>query len=574
MMIEFLKDKFSLSTEGAKNMRKSIIYCAIMNLFNIFTMIVVFNYLTDAINKYILHNTESISTMKYIIMIPIIFILIYIANNKQYDSVYTTTYTETAKKRIELSRRIAKLPLSFFANRDLSDLTKTIMTDMEKMEHAYSHSVPQFYGTIISTIVIVIMVALNNYKMALAMFWPFPIALILIFLLKNNKYKIEKIHADQALVVSDKIQEILDNILPIRAYGRTEKSMREFRDILDKEEELKLKAEMTNPMYLAPISSMFRIGIITVLLMGYSEFTKGNMDLPTIISFIIATTVIYTPLEGAMAFLMEFIYVSIPAERMKELMNFETMTGDDIEVNEFDIEVSDIYFGYDKDAPVINGLSFTAKQGEVTAFVGHSGCGKTTLVNLMLRFYDVDNGKILLGGRDIKDFDPDSLLKNFSMVFQEVLLFNNTIMENIRIGKKDATDEEVLRAVKIAQVDEFVKDLPDGYQTMVGEKGSLLSGGERQRISIARAILKDAPIIFLDESTASVDADSETKIQRALSYLIKDKTVVVIAHRLRTVINADKILVLEEGKLIEEGNAEQLLKRKGIFYNMMQMQNR
>ncbi|MDO5718914.1 MAG: ABC transporter ATP-binding protein [Tissierellia bacterium] len=570
-MLKFLENKFSLSKQGAKNMANSILLCAVKNLTNILPMMIIYNFLIDAFNIYIYKNTDSISIIKYIALILISFILMYLTESKQYDSVYTTTYNETANKRINLSKRIAKLPLSFFAGRDLSDLTKTIMSDMEAMEHAYSHAVPQFYGTLISTTIIAIMVAIRGPKMALAMFWPFPIAIILIYMLKHNKYKLEKEHADQTLVVSDKIQEILDNILPIRAFNRTQKSLSEFEQILDEEERIHFKAEKYNPIYLAPIYALFRIGIVTIILTGYSEFMKSNIDLPTMLTFIVITAILYVPMEGAMSFLIEFIYVSIPAERMKEVMQYEIMTGDDIEVDNYDIKVEDIHFGYD-DEPVINGVSFRAKQGEVTALVGHSGCGKTTLVNLMLRFYDVDEGRILLGGKDIRDFDPDSLLKNFSMVFQDVLLFNNTIMENIRIGKKDASDEEVLEAAKIAQVDEFVKRLPNGYDTMVGEKGSLLSGGERQRISIARAILKDAPIIFLDESTASVDADSETKIQEALSHLIKDKTVVVIAHRLRTVINADKILVFDSGMLIEEGNSDELLMNKGYFYKMLEMQ--
>lgn len=570
-MYRFLEEKFVLSPEGAKNMGKSIIYSALLNLCSILPMVVIFHFLTDVTNKYFFHSIETISMTKYWIMVPVIFILSYLMNNIQYDSVYTTTYTEAAKKRIALSERLGKLPLSFFAHRDLSDLTRTIMTDMEKMEHAYSHAVPQFYGTILSTCIILLLVTFNNVKMALAMFWPFPIALLLIFLLKDRKYRVEKIHADQALVVSDKIQEILDNILPIRAYGRTDKSLKEFEEILQEEEKKQLASEIMNPLLLAPIHSLFRVGIFSILLVGYSEFLKEDLNLPMLLNFIIVTTILYIPMEGAMNFLIEFLYVSIPANRMRELMETEIMTGKDLAVDSYDINLENIHFSYGEE-PVINGVSFSAKQGEVTALVGHSGCGKSTLVNLMLRFFDVDSGKITLGGKDIREFDPDSLLKNYSMVFQDVLLFNNTIMENIRIGKKDATDEEVLRAAKIAQVDEFALKLPNGYETIVGERGGLLSGGERQRISIARAILKDAPIIFLDESTASVDADSETKIQRALSQLIQDKTVVVIAHRLRTIMNADKILVFEDGRLMEEGSSKELIEKKGIFYKMLEIQ--
>lgn len=373
--------------------------------------------------------------------------------------------------------------------------------------------------------------------------------------------------------VSNKLQEILENILPIRAYQRETKTLEELKTLLDQGEKSQIRTEILNPLILAPLTSLFRLGIVSILLVGFSEFYAGNLGIIALLNFIIASCIVYDPLMGALTYILEFIFIGEPSKRIDELMNIDVMTGEKKEVKNFDYEFKNVSFSYDGEHDVIKDISFVAKQNEVTAFVGPSGCGKSTLANLMLRFYDVDSGEINLGGEDIKSWDPEDLLKNCSMVFQNVILFNNTVMENIRIGKKDATDDEVIEAAKIAQAHEFIEKLPDGYNTVIGEEGSLLSGGEQQRLSIARAFLKDASIIFLDESTSSVDADSESKIQKAISKLIKDKTVIVIAHRLRTVMNANKIIVLENGKIVEEGNAKELLEKNGLFKKLADLQH-
>lgn len=445
------------------------------------------------------------------------------------------------------------------------------MSDMESMEHAYSHSVPQFYGNIISVCLIGLMIASMNVKMAIALMWPFPLGLALIFAARNKMIRLEKIHHDEKLKVSDSIQEILENILPIKGYQRQEKTLDEFKIQLDEEEEKHLKAEISIPLMLGPISSLLRLGVLSSILVGIGQYTSGGLSLAQYLGLLIACLVIYSPMDACLAFIIEFMLVQIPNERMKEIFNAELMTGQDVDINNFDIELKNVTFGYD-DTMVIKDVSFLAKQGQTTALVGPSGCGKSTLTKLMLRFWDVNSGQIKLGGVDIRDIDPESLLKHYSMVFQDVILFNNTIMENIRIGKKNATDQEVMEAAKIAQLDDFIQTLPDGYMTKIGENGALLSGGERQRISIARAILKDAPIIFLDESTSSVDADNETKIQEALSKLIKNKTVIIIAHRLRTVENADQIIVLDEGRIVEEGSSDELIANQGLFYKLWKTQ--
>ncbi len=572
-MINYLKNKFLLSDTGAGKMIKGIVFSAALNISFMMPIWLIYMFLNDTANIFFYKDQDAYSIPKYIILGAAVLILIYIVNTVQYDSVYTNTYNETAKKRIDISDRMRKMPISFFSKRDLSDLTTTIMRDMESMEHAYSHAVPQFYGTVISIIFITAGIAFMSPKIALALIWPFPIALLIIKIMENKKYAADKKHSDKKLEVTERIQETLENILHIKAYQRTEKTLKEFEKSLDEEENTHLKAEIFIPFLLGPLSSFMRLGLMTAAIAGFFEYSGGNIKFAQYITLIIASATIYLPMDSCLSYIIEFILIQIPVERMKDILQSdEIMTGEDIEVDSFNIEVENISFRYDEDKKVIDGVSFTAEQGQTTALVGPSGCGKSTLAKLMLRFWDVESGKIKLGGKDIKKADPESLLRYYSMVFQEVILFNNTIMENIRIGKKDATDEEVIRAAEIAQVDSFVKKLPDGYNTMIGENGALLSGGERQRISIARAVLKDSPIIFLDESTASIDASSETAIQKALSSLIKNKTVVIIAHRLRTVERADKIVVLDEGRVSECGTAEELIEKKGLFYKLWKTQ--
>ncbi|MGP1410866.1 MAG: ABC transporter ATP-binding protein [Peptoanaerobacter stomatis] len=570
-MLNILQKKFLLSKEGSKNMLKGIICCALLNIAFMMPMSVVFNFIRESLNIYMYHTQTNYTTILYVVMAIITFLAIYFANNLQYDSVYTTTYTETANKRISLSNHIRKLPLSFFDKRDLADLTATIMGDMEAIEHAYSHAVPEFYGTIISVTLIAVSIATMNLKMAVCLILPFPISIFMIHLAKNKKMQSEKAHYNEKLKVTEFVQETLENILPIKAYQRKEKTMSEFKKLLDSEEKEHLRAEIYNPLLLAPLKTLMRIGVPLAILVGFGEYTNGNLELASYICLIIACVVIYAPMDGCLSFIIEFMYIDTPAKRMDEIFNMKLMSGDDKQIDNFDITLENVSFGYN-DTEVIKNVSFTAKQGQTTALVGASGSGKSTLAKLMLRFWDINSGTIKLGGSDIRQIEPENLLKHYSMVFQDVVLFNNTIMENIRIGRKNATDEEVIQVAKIAMVDEFVQELPQKYDTKIGENGVLLSGGERQRISIARAILKDAPIIFLDESTSSVDADNETKLQEALSNLVKNKTVIVIAHRLRTVENADKIIVLRDGKLIEEGTSKQLIDKKGEFYKLWKLQ--
>ncbi|MDO5716670.1 MAG: ABC transporter ATP-binding protein [Tissierellia bacterium] len=569
-MISYLKKRFILSHEGAVTMVKNILYCALFNIVSILPLAMIFTFFAETITIFILHQQTGYDLTKYWIMALAILVGIYLSGRLQYR-VYISTYTETAQKRVAISERLRTLPLSFFAKRDLADLTSTIMTDVEAMEHAYSHAVPQFFGTLVSAFLLMIGILIQSPLMALAMFWPFPIALCLIHFTHRKIIGLHRIHAKQKLLISDRIQEILENVLSLKAYGYEEATLQDFNHQMDKEERAKIQSEKFAPLTLGPVSTLLRLGSLTTIFTGLHQYLMGHLPLHVLMVFIIASVTIYLPLDAVFLFITEFMMVEIPASRMKEIIEMQTMDGEVVTVDQYDISLGHVSFGYDQ-REVIRNVSFTAKQGETTALVGPSGCGKTTLAKLMLRFWDVDQGEITLGGVNIRTIEPESLLSHYSVVFQDVVLFNNSILENIRIGKKNASDKEVIEAAKIAQVDEFVKDLPQGYHTLIGENGVLLSGGERQRISIARAILKDAPIIFLDESTSSVDADSETKLQEALSRLIANKTVVIIAHRLRTVENADKIIVLDEGRLVEEGTATELIAKEGLFYQLWKTQ--
>lgn len=572
-MTNYLMNKYQLSKDGASRMIRGIIFSALNNIAQMFSLIVVVLFVNQVIDTFILKKENSYSNLEYIALIVGISVIVVLIHRFQYDSVFTKIYTETANTRIKLAETLRKLPLSFFSKRDLSDLTATILGDVATLEHGYSHAVPEFYGAIASISVITVMLAIFNPLCAIALIWPFPIALIFVALLRKRKYRLEKEHHSSKIEVAVKIQEILDNIMAIRSYSAEERIYSELDEIISHEEKAHIKAEKPNAYIIGSLTSLMRLGSITSILVGMSLYLEGDLNLADYIILIVASIVIYLPMDACLAFIMELIYIDVPISRMRELYSSKVLEGEEKDIDSFDIEFKNVSFGYE-DEKVLKDVSFTAKQGEVTALVGPSGCGKSTITKLMLRFWDPDSGTVTLGKNDISLIDPESLLKNYSMVFQDVLLFNNTIMENIRIGRQTAMDEEVIEAAKVAQIHDFVKSLPEGYNTVIGENGALLSGGERQRISIARAMLKDAPVILLDESTASIDAESESQFQQALSKLIKDKTVVVIAHRLRTVEKADKIVVLDSGRLMEEGSCEELIAKKGLFYHMWDIQKK
>lgn len=447
------------------------------------------------------------------------------------------------------------------------------MGDCANFEHAFSHTVPQFFGAVISTGIVCIGLLIFNWKMGLALLWVAPISFAIVILSRKWQEKLGQKHMNARLELAEGIQECLETVQDIKACNQEETYLRKLDAKMDAAERAQIFSETTTASLLATGQMFLRLGLATVIVVGNSLVVSEDATLFTYILFLIAASRLYDPLSGAMANMAELFSVQLQVNRLKEIEEYPEETGEKkVHTNGYDITFDHVRFSYEKDKPVLRDVSFTAKQGQVTALVGPSGGGKSTVAKLAAKFYPLDGGRILLGGTDIAPLNSTALMKNFSIVFQDVVLFNNTIMENIRIGKKDATDEEVVAAAKAAQCDEFISKLPDGYQTVIGENGATLSGGERQRLSIARALLKDAPVILLDEATASLDVDNETEIQNAISRLVRGKTVLIIAHRMRTVEAADNIVVLADGTVVENGTHEKLMKENGLYHRLVDLQ--
>lgn len=572
-MINYLQDRFALTHEGAKSLIKGVVFSTLFNLSLFLPMTLVAYFIADALSVYLFKSkAEMLAPGIYIGLSLAALALIALAEYFQYESVYTSTYKEAANQRILLAERIRRFPLSFFGKKDLADLSASIMSDVETLEHALSHALPQFFASVLAVLLIFIGLLFMNWPIALALFWPFPVVLGLIKYVSDKVNQLNEEHFTAKREVSDRIQEMIEQIIPIKTYRAKEHVMAKLERTLEKEEARHLASELYMPRIFALINLLLQIGSVGVIVTGFGQLQKGSIDLPFYLTMLIASLVIYIPMTNVVANLVEIIYLGPVISRMKEINATKVMTGRKIELSGTDLEVDDISFSYEEDHAVIRHVSLKIPEGAVVAFVGPSGSGKSTMARLLLRFWDVDEGCIRIGGQNIADIEPEDYLRHFSMVFQDVLLFNNTIMENIRIGRKEATDEEVIAAARAARVDDFVKDLPDGYATEIGENGALLSGGERQRISIARAILKNAPILILDESTTSVDAENESQIQEALSYLLRGKTVIIIAHRLRTVEQADCIYVFKNGELIEQGSSAELKQKRGFYYELSRLQ--
>lgn len=573
-MLQYLQKKFALSHEGAKSLIKGVLFSTLYNLTLFIPMVLVSYFIGDALAVYLFKSKpEMLSPFIYLALGVPALLLIAAAEYVQYESVYTSTYKEAAKLRISLSERIRRFSLAFLAKKDLSDLSATIMSDVETIEHAMSHALPQFFASILAVFIIFIGLLFMNVPIALALIWPFPVVLYLIKYVSRRIEELNEAHFEAKREVSDRIQEMIEQIVPLKTYCAKEQAIAKLDQSLDKEEERHLASELYMPKIFALINLLLQLGCVGVLPVGFWQMQKGHIDLAFYLMMLVASLIIFIPLINVVANLVEIIYLGPVIKRMKAVYATPIMGGEKAEISSADLEVCNVSFRYEEDREVIRNVSLKIPEGSVVAFVGPSGSGKSTMARLLLRFWDVDEGSIKIGGKDIREIEPEDYLKNFSMVFQDVVLFNNTVMENIRIGRKDASDEEVIAAAKAAQVDAFVKDLPDGYQTEIGENGALLSGGERQRISIARAILKDAPILILDESTTSVDAESESRIQEALSHLLEGKTVIIIAHRLRTVDQADCLYVFKDGQLIEQGTSAELRASKGFYDELSRLQN-
>lgn len=573
-MLNYLQNKFALSRQGAKDLIKGSLYSAFVNLSLMIPVGLAVLMLEKLLNPLLGKGASTPSVLKYSLLVVVVLSVIYFFHYLRYTSVFLSTYRESATRRITLAEKLRELPLSFFGNRDLSDLTNTIMGDCTTLEHAFSHSIPQLFGSVISTIIIAIALLIMNWRMGLAVLWVVPVAFIMIFASKHFQKKLGVKHYKAKRVCADGIQECLENIQDIKSYHLEESYLKSLDKKLDNAEKAQIKSEFVMGTCVTSSQAILRLGLATVVLVGSTFLIRGEINLMTYLVFLVTASRIYDPLSGNLNNIAEIFHIEIPIQRMQKMEFHPVQKGEkDYKINSYDIEVEHVAFSYKENESVLKDVSFVAKQGEVTALVGPSGSGKSTMAKLVARFWDVNKGRILLGGTDIKEIEPEALLKEYTVVFQDVTLFNGTIMENIRLGKREANDEKVLEAAKIARCDDFVSRMPEGYQTIIGENGSTLSGGERQRISIARALLKDAPIILLDEATASLDVENETKIQTALSELIKNKTVLVVAHRMRTIENTDKVVVLADGYVVEQGSPQELLKEGGVYKHMVDLQS-
>lgn len=569
-MLRYFITRYAMTEIGAKNLKKSIFSHTILNITKLFPPIIAFTFLFQYFGR--LEGTEdslSLSSITYIVIIIGMLLLMYFVARWDYVRLYNNVYEETASSRIEIANRMKKLPLSYFGKRDLTDLATTMMGDITLYEEIFSHAVPHIYSTIISTTILSLMILNYNWKLGIAALWVIPVSILIFSLSKKKQRKTIDKWIKSSRLVFDDLQENIEQIEEIKSYNLEEKSIHHFFEKLNDATKIKLETEFVSGISIAFSGILLKLGIVTVAIVGANMMIVGEINILVYIVFLIITSSIYLPIENILGFMALITLLDGVIARMKEIKTMPIQEGKtEMKLKNYDIEFKDVYFTYDEYS-VINGVSFTAKQGEVTALIGPSGSGKTTLTKLAARFWDINKGQILLGGEDISKVDPETLLKNFSIVFQDVVLFNASIKDNIGIGKKGASEEEIRKAAHIARCDEFIEKMPEGINTIIGENGERLSGGERQRLSIARAILKDAPIILMDEATASLDVENESLIQEALSELIKNKTVIVIAHRMRTIRNADKIVLLHQGKIEALGTDEDLRKNSKLYQDMI-----
>ncbi len=568
-MKRYMMKRFALTEKGAADMLKAIAAVTLSNIALMTPVWLLFAFTGDYLN-----GTAAGRWAYYLLFAAVCLVLIFLPNYWQYNATFFSTYVESGKRRISLAEKLRKLPLSFFGKKDLADLTNTIMADAETLEHASSHQIPQFYGSLISTSLICVGLFFYKWEMALAAVWPVPVAIFIVAASRKVQAHFIRRQSASKVKLNDAVQEFIETSRDLKSCNAEDSYLAELDDRIDDVEKKAIGAELGQAAFIVSAQLILKIGIGTVAVVGSALLLQGRLNVMEFFSFLLVASRLYEPMSGNLINLGMLNLLTVPVERMNEIADCPAQTGETSFCPDgYDICFEHVGFSYDQGKTVLKDVSFTAKQGEVTALVGPSGGGKTTVSRLAARFWDISKGRITVGGQDISRIDPETLMSVYSIVFQDVTLFNNSILENIRVGKKDATDEEVLAAARLANCDEFALKLPKEYQTEIGENGSELSGGERQRISIARAFLKDAPIILLDEASASLDVENETAIQEALSRLIQNKTVVVIAHRMRTVSGAVKIVVLSDGTIAEEGSPVELFAREGsMFSRMAQLQ--
>jgi len=559
---------YALTDKGVKNTRKGAVWTVIVNL----TVMAGAGILYLLMKDYMSVITEGKglpAALPYILMLIVFLILSFLTHLEQYKATYGLVYNEVKNVRISLAEKLRKLPLGYFGKKDLADLTETIMGDVNRLEHVWSHCLGYLYGAYISTAIIAVMLLIRDWRLAVACLWGVPAAFGLLFGTRNIEKRNSERNKQAAVEVSDGIQEAIENVREIKATNQEERYLKSLFEKIDKHEKIMKHGELVTGLFVNGSSVIMRLGIATTIFAAVRLIARGQIDFMTLFLFMMVITRVYAPFDQSLALIAEMFVSQVSAKRLNEIYDTKSYTGSEVfEPKGHGIVFNDVHFSYNSEE-VLRGVSFTAKEGEVTALVGPSGSGKSTCARLAARLWDVTKGNITVGGIDISTVDSEALLRDYSMVFQDVVLFDDTVRENIRLGKHGASDEEVYEAAKAANCLEFIEKLPQGFDTQIGENGTRLSGGERQRISIARALLKDAPIVLLDEATASLDVENETKVQNALTRLLAGKTVLVIAHRMRTVENVDKIVVINEGKVAEQGKPQELYEKKDSIYRHM-----
>ncbi len=564
--------KYALTGQGVENVKKGTFWTVIVNLVvmgGVSILYLVMSGLMTALTG----GASLPSALPVLAGLGIFVLLSFLTHLQQYKATYGLVYREVKATRLRLAERLRKLPLGYFGKRDLADLTETLMGDVNRMEHVWSHVLGYLYGSYISTAVIAVCLLWYDWRLAIACLWGVPVAFVLLFGSRKSTERQAEQTKEAAVRVSDGMQEALENVREIRAANQEDRYLSGLYRKIDDHERVMIRGELVTGLFVNGASVIMRLGVATTILVGAQLILAGQIDFMLLFLFLMVITRIYAPFDQSLALIAELFVSQVSADRMNGL--FDTPIAEGTETfcpKGHDIVFDHVDFAYDKEA-VLQDVSFTAREGEITALVGPSGSGKSTCARLAARLWDVTGGSIRVGGVDIATVDPEMLLSDYSMVFQEVVLFDDTVMENIRLGKRGASDAEVIAAAKAANCQEFVSKLPQGYQTPIGENGAKLSGGERQRISIARALLKDAPIVLLDEATASLDVENETKVQEALSRLLTGKTVLVIAHRMRTVAAADHIVVLKEGKVAQQGTPKELMAQGGLYRRMVELQS-